>query len=163
MAKEWVEGLAKEIREKHRAAAEEYGRAQHYAGIVAKQGNEFFLALTASLRADVDALRSQLQGDVTGTETLVDSTRPDEVRITRAGFPWVDARLTHREDTITLDYAKGRGAEGDPGLDRQSRSFAFQVAANDAVYVQDAFGEPGRRYESPGDLAREIVEFLFRA
>ena len=162
MAKEWVEGLAKEIREKHRAAAEEHGRAQHYAEIVSKQGKEFFLALAASLRQDVDALRSQLQGDVTGTETLVNSPRPDEVLITRAGFPWVDARLTHREDTITLDYVKGRGAQGDAALDRQSRSFAFHVAGNDAVYVKDAFGEPARRYEGPEDLAREIVEFLFR-
>jgi len=162
MGKEWIEALAKEIREKNREAAEEYGRAQHYAGIVAKEGKAFFVALAASLRDNVDGLRSQLQGDVTAADTAVASSRPDEVRITRARFPWVDARLTHREDTILLDYAKGPGTEGDPAVERKSRSFAFKVAGNDSLYVEDGFAEPPRRYERAEDLAREITEFLFR-
>lgn len=163
MAKEWIENLAQDIKQRNREAAAEYGRAQHYAGVISTLGKEFFVALVFCLRENVDALRSQLQGDLTSSETAVENIKPDEVKITRARFPWVDARLTHHEDIISLDYAKGLGAEGDPGLDRKTRSFAFQVAPDDSLSVQDAFAEPPQRYQKAEDLARHITEFLFSA
>ena len=95
MATEWIEKLAEEIKQKNHEAAAEYGRAQHYAGIVSARGKEFFVALVQCLQENVDALRSQLQGDLTASETRVQTSRADEVKITRSRFPWVDARLTH--------------------------------------------------------------------
>ena len=109
MAKEWIEQLAEGIKQRSHEAAEQYGRAQHYAGIVSAQGKEFFVALVQALQENVDGLRAQLQGDPASSETRVQTSKADEVKITRSRFPWVDARLTHHEETIALEYAKGPG------------------------------------------------------
>jgi hypothetical protein len=171
MATEWIEQLADEIKEKNKEAASEYGRAQHYAGIVAVQGKEFFVALVLRLQENVDALRSRLQGDATASETRVQTSRADEVKITRSRFPWIDARLTHRDDTLTLDYAKGLGMEGSPKIEREAgrttRTFTFRVAQDDSLVVEEAFvgasrQEP-RQYKQPEELARHITELLFGA
>ena len=161
MAKEWIEDLAQDIKQRNQEAAQEYGRAQHYAGIVSTLGKEYFVALVFCLQENVDALRRQLQGDPTSAETSLQTVKPNEVKIARSRFPWVDARLSHLEDTIVLDYAKGLGADGDPTLDRKARTFEFKVAADDSLYVEDAFTEPPERYGQAEDLARHITELLF--
>jgi hypothetical protein len=163
MAKEWIEQLAQDIKQRNHEAAQDYGRAQHYAGIIATQGKEFFVALVLCLQENVDALRSQLQGDLTSSETRVQTSKADEVKITRSRFPWIDARLIHHDDTITLDYAKSAGLVGDLTLARKTATFAFQVAPDDTLSVQDAFSDPPRSYPKPEDLARTITEILFGA
>ena len=163
MAKQWIEDLAQNIRQTKHEAAEDYGRAQHYAGIISTLGKEYFMAVVQSLQENVDALRTKLQGDLTSSETRVQTSRPDEVKITRSRFPWIDARLTHRDDVITLDYAKSPGVEGDPKLDRKTCTFAFHVAPDDSLSVQDAFVEPPQQYPQPEELARRITELLFAA
>ena len=122
MAKEWIENLAQDIKQRNHEAAEDYGRGQHYAGIVSTQGKEFFVALVLSLQENVDALRSQLQGDLTSSETRVQTSKADEVKITRSRFPWIDARLTHHDDTLTLDYATAKAilVEGNPSAGMQA-------------------------------------------
>lgn len=161
MAKEWLERLAQDVKEKNREAAEKYGRNQHYAAIITSLGKEFFVALVFDIQENVDAFRRHLQGDSTSAETSVRTTKPEEIKITRARFPWVDARLVHSEDTITLDYAKAPGVEGDPTLDRKTRIFAFRVAADDSLFVEDAFMDSPRQYRQPEELARQITEILF--
>jgi hypothetical protein len=161
MAKEWIERLAQDIKQRNHEAAEDYGRAQHYAGIVSTRGKEFFVALVLALQENVDGLRSQLQGDLTSSETRVQTTKVDEVKVTRSRFPWIDARLSHREETILLDYAKGPGLPSDPAVDRKSASFAFRVAPDDTLSVEDAFVDPPRSYAKPEDLGRHITELLF--
>jgi hypothetical protein len=163
MAEEWIENLAQDVKQKNHEAAEKYGRDQHYAGIVAALGKEFFVAVVLDLQANVDAFRRQLQGDSTSAETGVQTIKADEIKITRARFPWVDARLAHTGDTITLDYSKGPGVEGDPSLDRKTRAFSFQVAPDDSLFVEDAFADSPRRYAKPEELARQITEVLFAA
>jgi len=163
MAAEWIETLAEDIRQKHRDAAQEFGRAQHFAGIISTQGREYFVALVMCLQENIDSLRRQLQGDAVASDVMLQTIKPGEVKISRERFPWVDARLLHQDETITLDYAKGPGTAGDPGLDRKTRSFAFQVASDETVFVQDAFAEPPQRYAKPADLARYITELLFGA
>ena len=161
MPTEWIEKLADDIKQKNHEAAAEYGRAQHYAGIVSTRGKEFFFALVQALQEDVDALRSRLQGDLTASETRVQTSRPDEVKITRSRFPWVDARLIHHDDTITLDYAKGLGVAGTLKPESVIRAFSLQVAPDDTLFVCDAFADPGREYKQPAELARRITEMLF--
>jgi len=161
MTQEWIESLAQEIKQKNHEAAEEYGRAQHYAGIVSTQGKQYFLGLVQCMQENVDELRRRLQGDPTASETRVQTSKADEVRIVRSRFPWVDARLTHHGDTITLDYAKGPGAEGDLKLDRKTHSFAFVVAADDSLSAQDAFADPPQQYPQPEALAQYITQLLF--
>jgi hypothetical protein len=163
MAKDWIETLAEDIRRRNRDAALEYGRAQHFAGIISAQGKQYFVALVLCLQDDIETLRRQLQGDAVASDTALQTIKPDEVRITRARFPWVDARLIHQDETITLDYAKGPGSEEDPALDRKTRSFAFHVGSDGTVVVQDAFAEPSQNYRKPEELARSIVELLFGA
>jgi hypothetical protein len=161
MAKEWIENLAEDTKQKSHEAAENYGRAQHYAGVIEASGREFFLGLVMDLKENVDAFRRQLQGDPTSAETSLETVKVDEIKITRARFPWVDARLVHKDDTITLDYAKGPGVEGDPRLEREIRCFAFRVASDDTLFVEDAFADAPRRYLRPEELSRHITETLF--
>jgi hypothetical protein len=161
MPKEWIANLAQEIKQKNHEAAEKYGRDQHYAGIISTAGKEFFVSLTRCLQENVDAIRHQLQGDSTAAEMAVETVRADELRIARARFPWVDARLTHHEDRITLDYAKDPGLAGDAKLDRKTQTYAFKVGADDGLYVEDAFADQPGRYEKPEELAQHITELLF--
>jgi hypothetical protein len=163
MAETWIEDLAQDIKQRNREAAEEYGRAQHLDGVIAERGKSFFIAFVTSLKENVDALRRQLQGDLVSADSSVQTIKADEVKITRARFPWVDARLVHREDTIVLDYAKGIGVGGDPAMDRKTRTYAFKVSPDDTLFLEDAFDEQPQRYTQPEELARHITEVLFRA
>jgi hypothetical protein len=161
MAEEWIEKLAADIREKNREAAQAYGRDQHYAEVVDRLGKEFFVRLASQLEQDVDGLRRRLQGNVTSAETAVQPLRAGEVRITRERFPWVDATVSHKNDSVTVDYAKSAGLAGDPQLDRKLRAFVLKATANDSVYAEDAFADSPQRYDTPENLARCIVELLF--
>jgi len=163
MAKEWIENLAEEVKQKNHEAAEKFDRDQHYAGVIADRGKEFFVALVVDLRENIDALRRHLQGDSTAAETGVQTTKADEVKITRARFPWVDARLVHNNDVILLDYAKDLGVGGDTKMDRKTRTYAFQVTADDTLFVQEAFADAPLSFATPEDLARHITELLFAA
>jgi hypothetical protein len=163
MAQEWIENLAQDIKHRNREVAEDYGRQQHYAGILSTQGMEYYVALVECLQENVDALRRQLQGDSTSSDISIQTIKADEVKLTRSHFPWIDARLTHHDDTITLDYAKSPGTAGDPTLDRKTCSFALRVTRGDILSVQDAFAEPPQQYQRPEDLARRITELLFFA
>jgi hypothetical protein len=159
----WIDKLAADIREKNREAAQAYGRNQHFAEVVARLGKEFFVRLITQLEQDVDVLRRKLQGDATSAETTAKSIRAGELRITRERFPWVDATVTHRDDTILVDYAKGAGLAGDPMLDRKSRAFTIRAGGDDRLYAEDAFADSPERFDTPEDLARCIVQFLFEA
>jgi hypothetical protein len=161
MAKEWIESLAQEIKQKNHEAAEDYGRAQHNAGIVSTSGKPFFTQLIICLQENVNDLRSQLQGDLTASDTTLQTINPNEAKINRSRFPWVDANLTHRDDTVVLDYAKSIGLAADPKLDRKTVTFNFQVAPDDSLFVQDAFLDPPQSYAQPELLARRITEILF--
>lgn len=163
MAKEWIDNLADGIRSKNREAAEDFGRKQHYAELIASRGRDYFLSLVDVLQRDVTALRSRLQGDPASAEMQVQTLRPDEVKITRERFPWVDANLRHADGSITLDYAKGSGVNGDPLQDRKTCAFAFQVSPAEELYAEEAFGGPPQKYAQPEDLARQIMVLLFGA
>jgi hypothetical protein len=163
MAKEWIEQLAQEIKQKNRDTAEKYGRDQHYAGIVSVAGKQFFLDLVRCLQENVDAIRHQLQGDPTASETAVAVVRAEEIHLERARFPWVDARLTHHEDRIALDYAKDPGLGADEKVDRKTRTYAFLVGNDDVLYMEDALSEQPAKYAKPEELARHITELLFSA
>ena len=161
MTEAWIETLAQDIKEKNREAAQDYGRAQHFAGVVAERGKGYFVALVSCLQENVDALRRRLQGDPTSADTTFQTIKPDEVKITRARFPWVDARLAHNEDTISLDYAKGLGTAGDPKLDRKTCTFVFRVAPDDTLFAEEAFAAQPRSFAKPEELGRHITELLF--
>ena len=103
---EWIDSLADDIKPKNHEAAENYGRDQHYAAVIAEKGKPFFVLSPAVLQQNIDALRTRLQGDLTASETGVQTVRACEVKISRARFPWVDATVEHHGETITLDYAK---------------------------------------------------------
>ena len=142
-------------------AAEQYGRSQHQAGIITTQGKPFFAAFVSRLEEDVAEMKRQLQGDVTASETIIQTTGLTEVKLTRSRFPWFDARITHHDPTVNLDYSKGLGIAGDPAIDRKSRNFAFQVSDDDALYLQDAFDDNPKRLHQPEELARHILQILF--
>jgi hypothetical protein len=161
MAKDWIANLAQDIKQKSHAAAEEYGRSQHRAGIVTTQGKPFFTTLVLCLEQDITEIKRQLQGDVTASDTTIQTISATEIKLTRSRFPWFDARVTHNDSTIILDYAKGLGVAGDPAVDRKSRHFAFQVTDEDALYLQDSFADNPKRFHQPEDLARQIIQILF--
>jgi hypothetical protein len=157
----WIDKLASEIRERNREAAQSYGREQHFAAVVERLGAAFFLKLTTQLEQDIDALRRRLQGDITSAEMAVQSPRAGELRITRERFPWVDATITHRGDTILVDYARSEGVGGDPMLDRKSHAFTLRAGGDDRLYAENSFAEQPDRFDTPEELARAILELLF--
>jgi hypothetical protein len=162
MAKDWIAALSQDIKQKNHEAAENYGRQQHKAGIIANLGMPFFTTLVSCLEEDVAEIRRELQGDLTSADTTVQIVNINAVKLTRDRFPWFDAHLIHHEDNIVLEYAKDRGIAGDPNLDRKTVHFAFEVAADDAFSVQQSFSETPRSYQSPEDLAHYIIELLFQ-
>jgi hypothetical protein len=162
MSKEWIENLAQDIRQKGHEAGENYGRSQHQAEIVTTQGKQFFTAFVMSLKEDVDKIKSQLQGDVTASDTVLQTINPTEIKLTRSRFPWFDARITHQDSIIVLDYAKGLGVAGDPTLDRKTRHFTFHVADDDTLSVQESFDNNPRRFHQPEELSQYTVELLFQ-
>jgi len=162
MAKEWIENLAQQIKEKNREPAEEYGRAQHQADIIAVQGRAFFGDLVRCLEDNFTQIRRQLQGDPTSAEITIMTTGATQVRLTRSRFPWFDAHVAHQDPTITLEYAKDLGAPGDPTLaERKTLIFDFHVDPEDKLSVEDAFGDMPHKYATPEDLAQKITEILF--
>jgi hypothetical protein len=161
MGKEWITDLAQEIQQKGHETAENYGRSQHLSEVITKEGKPFFTAFVISLEDDVNQIKRQLQGDVTSCDTNFQTVTPTEVKLTRSRFPWFDARITHQDPIIILDYAKSLGVTGDPALDREVCHFDFRIAANDTLYVQESFGENPRQFNQPEELARHIVELLF--
>jgi hypothetical protein len=166
MGKAWIENLADEIKDKGRDAAESYGRDQHRAGIVAAEGKIFFTALVTCLEQDLTEIRSQLQGSAVSCETSVVRDGPAQVKLSRDRFPWFDATLKHVDETIMLDYARGRGAAEDKNLrssaERQTVSFAFQVDAQDRLSVAESFGDDPQTFDQPEGLSKHIVELLFK-
>ncbi|MCU1250638.1 MAG: hypothetical protein JWQ49_3667 [Edaphobacter sp.] len=162
MGKEWIANLAQDIKQKGHETAESYGRSQHQAEIATTQGKQFFTAFLISLEDDVNEIKRQLQGDVTSSDTIIQRVTPSEVKLTRSRFPWFDARITHQEPNIALDYAKGLGVAGDPSLDRKTCHFAFHVDDDDVLSVQESFNDNPRRFHQPEELARHIVELLFQ-
>jgi hypothetical protein len=162
MGKEWIANLAQDIREKGHEAAENYGRSQHQAEIVTIAGKPFFTAFVIALEGDVNETKRHLQGDVTSSDTLFQTISPTEVKLTRSRFPWFDARITHQDPIIVLDYAKGLGVAGDPALDRKTCHFTFHVADDDALSIQESFNDNPRQFDRPEELAQHIVELLFR-
>ena len=161
MAKDWIENLAQDIKQKNHEAAENYGREQHNAGIIADLGGPFFAALVFCLQEDVAEIRSQLQGDVTSADTTVQTVSSNGVKLVRSRFPWFDAHITHQDASIVLDYVKDRGVAGDPNLDRKTVHFAFNVATDDSFSIQEAFSENPRHFQTPEELAKHIIELLF--
>ena len=161
MVTDWIENLACEIKQKNREAAQRYGRMQHTAAITANLGMGFFISLISCIEDYIAAIRHQLQGDVTSSDTIIQTVNTHAVKLTRARFPWFDANLTYQGDGILLDYAKDRGASGDPSLDRKTVHFAFNVADDDVLSIQEAFSERPRSFETPEALARHIIELLF--
>ena len=160
--KEWIADLAQDIRQKGHEAAENYGRSQHRAEIATTQGKQFFTACVISLEDDVNEIKRQLQGDVTSSDTTFHSVTPTEVKLTRSRFPWFDARITHQDPDIILEYAKGLGVAGDPALDRKTCHFTFHVDEEDALSVHESFNNDPRTFHQPEELARYIVELLFQ-
>lgn len=162
MAKDWIERLANNIKQKNHEAAEVYGREQHNAAIIADLGMPFFTTLVSCLEEDIAEIRRELQGDLTSSDTTVQIINGNDVKLTRSRFPWFDAHLIHQDANIILDYAQDRGASGDPNLDRKVVHFAFNVAADDAFSIQEAFSDNPCRFQTPEELAKHIIELLFQ-
>jgi hypothetical protein len=162
MGNEWVANLAQDIREKGHEAAESYGRSQHQAELATTQGKPFFTAFVLRLEEDVNEIKRELQGDVTSSDTIFQTFGPTEVKITRSRFPWFDARITYQDPIIVLDYAKNLGVAGDLALDRKTCHFTFHVADDDTLSLEESFGDNPRQFHQPEELARHIVELLFK-
>jgi hypothetical protein len=161
MAKEWIENLAQDIKQTHHEAATDFGIAQHQASVIAQRGLPFFLAFTSALQQNINELRTQLQGDPASADTIFQTPTPVEIKLTRSRFPWFDATILYRDDTISLDYAKGLGTAGDPTLDRNTLNFAFQSAPDNTLNLIESFRDDPRQFRQPEDLARYITELLF--
>jgi hypothetical protein len=165
MSRAWIEQLAENIKQKDREAANAYGREQHRLGVVNARGHEFFALVAQALEVDFSEIKARLQGDVTASETSIETNGFNQVMMARSRFPWFDAVLKYEQATIVLDYAQGKGVGADPKtvVDRQVTVFTFVVAEDDALSVEEGFGEHPQPFTEPEDLAQHIMEILFAA
>jgi hypothetical protein len=165
MSKAWIEQLAADIKEKDREAANAYGREQHRLGVVNAKGHEFFAVVAQALEVNFSEIKAQLQGDVTASETSIETNGVNQVMMARSRFPWFDAVLKFEQSTMVLDYAQGKGVAGDPTIvaERRRTVFSFVVTEEDRLLVEEGFGEHSKRFGEPEDLARHIMEILFAA
>jgi hypothetical protein len=165
MSKAWIESLSENIKGENREAANAYGREQHRLGVVNGRGHAFFARVAQALEADFSEVKAQLQGDVTSSETSIESNGLYHVTMVRSRFPWFDAVLRYEQATIVLDYAQGKGVAGDPKTvaERKVTVFSFAVTGEDRLLVEEGFGEQPKRFAEPEDLARHIMESLFAA
>jgi hypothetical protein len=167
MSRAWIEQLAENIKQKDREAANAYGREQHRLGVVNARGHEFFAVVAQALEVDFSEIKARLQGDVTASETSIETNGFNQVMMARSRFPWFDAVLKYEQATIVLDYAQGKGVGGDPkiasSIGRQVTVFTFAVAEDDALSAEEGFGEHPKGFTEPEDLARHIMEILFAA
>jgi hypothetical protein len=165
MSKAWIERLAAMIKERNRDAANAYGGEQHRLGVVQAKGYEFFAVLAQELEVNFSEIQAQLQGDVTSSETSIETNGVNQVMMARSRFPWFDAVLKYEQSTIVLDYAQGKGVGGDPKsmAERRVTVFTFAVTEADVLWVEEGFGEHPKRFAQPEDLARHIMEILFAA
>ena len=110
-------------------------------------------------------IKRQLQGDVTASETTIQTiSRPQRSNSPAAASPGSTPASPITTPPSLLDYAKGLGVAGDPAIDRKSRNFAFQVTDDDALYLQDAFDDNPKRFHQPEDLwPGRFVQILFEA
>jgi hypothetical protein len=166
MSKEWIDNLADSLKEKGREGAESYATEQHRAGIVDAEGKVFFTALVLELEQNFADVRSRLQGSAVSCETSVMKESPTRLTLKRSRFPWFDATLKHEASVLMLEYVQGRGVPGEQtlgaGVDRKAVSFSFGVDTRDKLSVAETFGEASRQFDEPADLARYIVELLFK-
>jgi hypothetical protein len=167
MSKAWIEQLAADIKEKDREAANAYGREQHRLGVVSAKGHAFFAVVAQELEGTFSEIKAQLQGDVTSSETSIETNGVNQVMMSRSRFPWFDAVLKYEQSTIVLDYAQGKGVAVDPKIagktERQVTVYTFAVTPEDVLLVEEGFGEHPKRFAEPEDLARHITEILFAA
>lgn len=153
MAKEWVEKLASDIKEKDHHAAEEFKRQEHLNRVMATKGKEFFEGVIAQLREDITELTQALEGDVTASATKiqVQHGNPSAYNITRERFPQVTGNVaTDGKSIVFTDQAR-----------RKSTKLEFHVGANDGLSVRGMFGQDARHFNHPSELAKYIMEELF--
>ncbi len=162
MAKEWIETLTGEIKERHREVAAEFSREQHRADVIAVQGRIFFSDMVRALDDNFTQIKKLLQGDATSADIAMVSTGTTQVHLTRSRFPWFDAHLGHEKEEITLDYAKDVGISADPATaERKMVVFDIHVSPEDKLTFEDKSTESVQIFDAPEDLARRVTEILF--
>jgi hypothetical protein len=162
MAKEWIENLTAQIKNKHREPAEEFSREQHRADVIGVQGRIFFGDMVRALDDNFTQIKKLLQADPTSADIAMISTGTTQVHLTRSRFPWFDAHLTHDNEDITLEYAKTDAIPVDPAnAEKKTIVFDIHVSDDDKLSFEDASVDPAQMFETPEDLARRVTEILF--
>ncbi len=163
MAKDWIESLTQEIKQKNHDAAEEFAHAQHLAEVIANQGKVFFGDLKLCLEENFNQIRKILQGDPTSAEITLVNTGATQVRMTRSRFPWFDAHITHQDPMIKLEYLKDSGLGAAPEPEQKCLLFNFKCSDDDVVTLEETNSEPPQSYKTAEEVARRITEVLFAA
>ena len=158
MAKEWIEKLAEDIKTKEHKPAEEFAKEQRRLEALNRKGRLFYDELFKTLASDIAELNLALSGDVTGsTITIgpVPSAHNVNFNITRPNFPKVTAAIRYSRDNIVFAYTQQNGVQ-------MSVQYTFHVGENEGVSVKEAFGESAKHFNHPAELAKHIMELLFR-
>jgi hypothetical protein len=152
MAKEWIEKLAAEIKEKDLEPAEKLAREKYVDNIITVKGRAFYDQLVETLVADIQELKASFEGTSLAIPITV-QRQPTVVSVKRDNFPRVEAKVHYTKEAISLNYA------APPQL---SPAYRFHVGEGEGISVRETFGENAKHFNHPAELAKHIMELLFK-
>ena len=163
--KEWIENLARGIKEKDHVAATATLHAEHKDDVLRTKGLQFYQAVERFLREDLSELQQTLQGDVTEspiTVTAQTNGTAQQIVINRPRFPFVNAFITYSAEQLTLTYKKSNEPTAAASVDSMpagGEMFDFHVDESDGLTLRQAVGS--KTFTSPDEFAKFVMETLF--
>jgi len=161
MAEEWLEKLARQIKDKERKGAEESAKSKRRIQVVRRKGPAYWKSFSEALRKDVDDLKELLDGDVTlaeGPLTFAMDSSSLQITLAKTAFPSV-------QFTATPQFEKERGeisyqaatSRPDPGSPT-SMSCKFEIRNDDRISIE----LDGKSFANSQEAALFVMEKLFR-
>ena len=163
--KDWIENLARDIKEKDHVVATATLHAEHMDNVLRTKGVQFYQDVERSLREDVSELQQALQGDATEspiTVTAQTTSSSQQIVINRSRFPFVNAFITYTAQQLTFTYKKSNeptAAKNVDSVPAGGEMFDFHVDESDELTLRQAVGS--RTFAIPEEFARFVMETLF--
>lgn len=158
MAEEWLERLARQIKDKEHKGAEDAARSRQRIQALGDKGPIFWKSFSDALDASITDLKGLLEGDVTLSEGPLHfgiDPSTQQVTLSKAAFPTVRFTATPRfeREMAEITYVHAGG-----GSEATSMSCQFAISNEGRVTMR----LDGRGFANPTDAATFVMERLFR-
>lgn len=156
MPEEWLQKLIDATKQNDQGAAEAFVKSEHIKSVLQASGGEYFERLLAALKKYFTEYDEGLEGDRTASSTTftlrAQGALKDRYTVVRDRFPAISAVLSFNGKQIALDNT----------IAHKEDRFELIVGANDALSAREMYGQNASLYDSPTDLARDMMQKLFK-